>query len=375
MSASDPAFSDETPGTREPGSPGSEPPKSESPEEALVGLPDTVALQLIARSPFSLVVTDPGLPDNPIIYANQAFFQTTGYTVRYAVGRNCRFLQGPGTDPATVARIRAAVAAEEEITLDILNYTAAGAPFWNRLLIAPLSDPTGQTRYCLGVQKPLGAERPIDDHTREALREVQHRVKNHLALVVSLIRMEGRGVEDGSRFQMLARRVEGLRLLYDELTYREGENAGAIELGGFLTRVAGAVAALDPRGAIAVTRSGQTLTVPADMAVQLGLIVSELCANSLRHAFVEDGRGTIAIDLSSARAGMLRIEVSDRPVTPARPGVEPGVEEEAAALGETGGLGARIVAQLVRSLGGRVESRLGPEGMTTVIETPVSGRA
>jgi PAS domain S-box-containing protein len=370
MSASDPAFSDETPEGR-----GDESPAPGSPEEALVGLPDTVALQLIARSPFSLVVTDPGLPDNPIIYANQAFFQTTGYTVRHAIGRNCRFLQGPGTDPATVARIRAAIAAEEEITVDILNYTAAGAPFWNRLLIAPLSDPTGQARYCLGVQKPLGAERPIDDHTRVALREVQHRVKNHLALVVSLIRMEGRGVEDGSRFQMLARRVEGLRLLYDELTYREGENAGAIELGGFLTRVAGAVAALDPRGAIAVTRSGQTLTVPADMAVQLGLIVSELCANSLRHGFAEDGRGTIAIDLSSAPSGMLRIEVSDRPVTPSRPGAGPGVEDQAAALGESGGLGARIVAQLVRSLGGRVESRLGPEGMTTVIETPASGRA
>lgn len=367
MSASDPAFSDETPESREPGNAA-----TESPEDALVGLPDTVALQLIARSPFSLVVTDPGLPDNPIIYANQAFFQTTGYTVRYAVGRNCRFLQGPGTDPATVARIRAAIAAEEEITVDILNYTAAGAPFWNRLLIAPLSDLTGQARYCLGVQKPLGPERPIDDHTREALREVQHRVKNHLALVVSLIRMEGRGVEDGSPFQMLARRVEGLRLLYDELTYREGENAGAIELGGFLTRVAGAVAALDPRGAIAVTRSGETLTVPADMAVQLGLIVSELCANSLRHAFAEDGRGTIVLDLSRPSPGALRVEVSDRPVTPAR---RDDVGDEETALGKPGGLGARIVAQLVRNLGGRVESRLGPQGMTTVIEVPASGLA
>ena len=367
MSASDPAFSDETPEGREPGNAA-----TQSPEDALVGLPDTVALQLIARSPFSLVVTDPGLPDNPIIYANHAFFQTTGYTVRHAIGRNCRFLQGPGTDPATVARIRAAIAAEAEITVDILNYTAAGAPFWNRLLIAPLSDPTGQTRYCLGVQKPLGTERPIDDHTREALREVQHRVKNHLALVVSLIRMEGRGVEDGSPFQMLARRVEGLRLLYDELTYREGENAGAIELGGFLTRVAGAVAALDPRGAIAVTRSGETLTVPADMAVQLGLIVSELCANSLRHAFAEDGRGTIVLNLSRPSPGALRVEVSDRPVTPAR---RDDVGDEETALGKPGGLGARIVAQLVRNLGGRVESRLGPQGMTTVIEVPASGLA
>ena len=363
MSASDNAFRN--------ASVGDPAPRDQAPTpDAPIGLPDNVALQMIARSPFSLVVTDAGLPDNPIIYANEAFFRTTGYSARETIGRNCRFLQGPGTDPATIDRIRAAIAADAEITVDVLNYTAEGAPFWNRLLIAPLPDPTGRTRYCLGVQKPLGAERPVDDHTREALREIQHRVKNHLALVVSLIRMEGRGVEDGSPFQMLARRVEGLRLLYDELTYREGENAGAIELGPFLSRVAGAVAVLDARGGITVTQTGESLTVPADRAVQLGLIVSELCANSLRHAFAAEGRGIIAIDVSRSQTGELRVEVADRPARPAAPGA--GLAE---IKSQAGGLGARIITQLVRSLGGRIESRLGVEGMTTTIRTPPVERA
>ena len=60
------------------------------------------------------------------------------------VGRNCRFLQGPGTDPAEVLRLRAAVDQERPVTVRLLNYTAAGQPFWNLLHVAPIRGADGE---------------------------------------------------------------------------------------------------------------------------------------------------------------------------------------------------------------------------------------
>ncbi len=341
--------------------------KGETPDEGEAeftrpGLTDTVAAQLIARSPFSMVLSDPSLPDVPIIYANGAFFDATGYSPSEVIGRNCRFLQGPGTDPSTVARIRAALEESREITADILNYTAEGQAFWNRLLIAPIEDPLTGAKYFLGVQKPLGMDRLIDGQTREALLEAQHRVKNHLAMIVGLIRMEGRNVPNDQPFQMLARRVEALRLLYDELTYREGENSGAIELGVYLRRIAGTIAVLGPKGGIEVGLTGESLTVPADVAVQCGLIVSELCANSMRHAFGSDGTGRIGLHLERAADGGLLLEVMDRPTAPLIPAAE-----ETGAPEAGGGLGVRIIEQLTRQLGGTIAYHRGPEGMTVTM--------
>lgn len=85
-----------------------------------------------------LVITDSSLPDNPIIYASPGFSALTGYTIREIVGRNCRFLQGPGSSPQTIAAIRDAVARRVRIDTDIVNFRKDGSPFWNHLSIGPL---------------------------------------------------------------------------------------------------------------------------------------------------------------------------------------------------------------------------------------------
>ena len=67
-------------------------------------MPERLALDLLARAPFSLLVTDLTQPDNPIVYANEAFETDTGYLRRDVYGKNCRFLQGKDTDPRAVSR-------------------------------------------------------------------------------------------------------------------------------------------------------------------------------------------------------------------------------------------------------------------------------
>ena len=105
----------------------------------------------------SYLITDPRKPDNPIVYANNAFLRLTGYDQNEVIGRNCRFLQGVGTDPETVAALRKAVSQHHEISAVILNYTKSGRPLWNHLQIKPSYSDTGELEYFIALQNEVAA--------------------------------------------------------------------------------------------------------------------------------------------------------------------------------------------------------------------------
>ena len=106
-----------------------------------------------------MLITDPGQPDNPIVFMNDAFSKLTGYARHEILGRNCRFLQGPDTDPDDVARLREAIAARTPIELDLLNYKKDGSTFWNRVLVSPVFDTDGQLSYFFASQFDVTVER------------------------------------------------------------------------------------------------------------------------------------------------------------------------------------------------------------------------
>jgi PAS domain S-box-containing protein len=103
----------------------------------------------------SVVISDPSLPDNPMIYVSEEFQKQTGYSAEEALGRNCRFLQGPETDPNAVEAIRHALKAQTVFTIDILNYRKDGTPFLNRLRIRPIYDAEGALLFFAGAQNPV----------------------------------------------------------------------------------------------------------------------------------------------------------------------------------------------------------------------------
>ena len=103
----------------------------------------------------SVVISDPSLEDNPMIYVSEAFFDHTGYTPEEAIGKNCRFLQGPGTNPDAVEAIRHALKAQTTFVIDIQNYRKDGTPFMNRLRIRPLFAESGELLYYVGAQNPI----------------------------------------------------------------------------------------------------------------------------------------------------------------------------------------------------------------------------
>ena len=106
-----------------------------------------------------MIITDPRQPDNPVVFVNDAFARLSGYRREEIVGRNCRFLQGPETNPEDVARIRGAVARRQAFHGDIRNHRKDGEPFWNRLLLAPVRDARGDVAYFFASQVDVTLER------------------------------------------------------------------------------------------------------------------------------------------------------------------------------------------------------------------------
>ena len=127
-----------------------------------------------------MVISNPRLPDNPIVFANDAFCQLSGYPREEIVGRNCRFLQGPDTDRAAVASIAAAVRAVMPVKVDILNHRKNGEPFWNRLLMAPVRNALGELTYFFASQVDVTIERErlagLETHNVALVAEVTNRL-------------------------------------------------------------------------------------------------------------------------------------------------------------------------------------------------------
>jgi PAS domain S-box-containing protein len=132
----------------------------------------------VAASSNGIIITDPTLPDNPIVYVNSAFEKTTGYAAEEALGRNCRFLQGSERDQPVLEELRGAIREERECRVVLRNYRKDGAPFWNELHVSPVRDDRGSLTHFVGVQNDV-TERKRAEEERDLLlaRERQARAE------------------------------------------------------------------------------------------------------------------------------------------------------------------------------------------------------
>ncbi len=124
----------------------------------------------VALTRMPMTVSDPNLPDNPIVFANAAFCELTGYPPAELVGRNCRILQGPDTDPAAVARIRDAIHRRVNLTVELLNYRKDGTPFWNAIFVSPVFRTDGSLRYFFASQVDVTGRRDAERALEQAHR-------------------------------------------------------------------------------------------------------------------------------------------------------------------------------------------------------------
>ena len=109
-----------------------------------------------------ILIADAEQPDLPVIYANQAFTAMTGYSQEEIIGKNCRFLQGAGSEPEVIQHMRSCIEAHREVNVTICNYRKDGTPFWNDLYIAPVRDHEGRVTHFVGVQHDISKHKAYE---------------------------------------------------------------------------------------------------------------------------------------------------------------------------------------------------------------------
>jgi PAS domain S-box-containing protein len=125
--------------------------------------PHPVTEALLSAMAFStepMVLTDPNAPDHPMIAVNAPFEAMSGYPRAETVGRNCRFLQGPTTEPAARARLRRCIDERRGCVEWIVNHRRSGEMFWNLLFITPVFDRDGRLLHYFGNQRDITEGRP-----------------------------------------------------------------------------------------------------------------------------------------------------------------------------------------------------------------------
>ncbi|SFS12453.1 histidine kinase dimerization/phosphoacceptor domain -containing protein [Sphingomonas jatrophae] len=311
-----------------------------------------------------MVITDPAQPDNPIVFCNEAFQTLTGYDREEIVGRNCRFLQGPDTDRASVAKVRAAIEEETDVSVDLLNYKKDGTTFWNALYLSPVRDDAGTVVFFFASQLDVtdrveaqriiagqkeAIEREVEARTADLeaalaaktllLHEVDHRVKNNLTMIGSLLRLQARNIPDpaiASKLEAMLERVDALATVHRRLY--QSEDITRFDVGAFAENLVTDVVGASGRSDIVIDADVACIEVPSSQAAALGLILNEVVTNAIKHGFAGGRSGTIMLRASVAE-GCASIEIGDD---------GPGFERSGA---ESSGLGTVLIARLSKQVG------------------------
>jgi PAS domain S-box-containing protein len=324
-----------------------------------------------------MVITNPRLPDNPIVFANEAFQHLAGYSGDEIIGRNCRFLQGPDTDREAVSRIRAAVEAEASLNVELLNYRKDGSRFWNALYLSPVKGADGEVQFFfasqLDVTERVDAQRVVTEQ-RDAveaevrartadlraaldakttlLHEVDHRVKNNLTMIGSLLRLQARGLPDPALRETvdnMLSRVDALASVHKKLY--QGEDIGRFDLSGFAVALVGDILEASRRSDVALKICVEPTQIATRNAAAVGLILSEIATNAVRHAFPADHGGAITLTLQRNQR-VVNASVSDDGVGMAADPPRPGA------------IGRSLIQRLSRQVNGETRWTTGPRGTT-----------
>jgi PAS domain S-box-containing protein len=283
-----------------------------------------------------MVITDPAQHDNPIVFANEAFQHLTGFGLDEIIGRNCRFLQGPDTDKTEVSRIREAIGEGHSISADLLNYRKDGTTFWNALYLSPVRNDAGAIKFFFASQLDVTArveaqrliteqksiiEVEVSKRTRELeealeaksvlLHEIDHRVKNNLMMIGSLLRMQSRQIGDpilAARLKDMLERVEALASVHRQLY--QSDNLQRFDVGALAKTLLDNIVGASGRSEILARSVCEQIEVSARLATPLGLILNEIMTNSVKHAF-KDGRAGVMTLRAVKDDGKAVITISD----------------------------------------------------------------
>jgi len=355
----------------------------------------------VLATPTGIVICDPNLPDCPIIYANPAFYRITGYTDEEVIGRNCRFLQGPGTNPRHIKAMREAIETGKAIDVEIVNHRKDGSRFVNELHLSPVFGEDGEVRYILGIQHDVSAREQFArdaERARRAAERANAEKSDFLAFMSHEIRTPMNGVM-GTISLLLDTTLDAEQHAYAETARRCGElllatvnemldlsriEAGHLAIEEEAFDLAAPVAEVLDLLAPAVAEKGIRLSASIDPLLPARVIgdarrLRQVLLNLADNAVKFTAAGGVGIRVERAEAnGMVRFAVADTGI-----GMPPEVQarlfgrfaqggpETARRYGGSG-LGLMICKRLVGLMGGRIVLASTPgKGSTFSFEIPL----
>ena len=330
------------------------------PEDQFAGASGVLFEQAMAQTRMAICLCDPHLPDAPIVFANRAFRELTGYPEEEIVGRNCRFLQGPDTDPNEVAKIRHALETEDVTVVELLNYRRDGSTFWNALHIGPIYNDRGELIYFFGSQwdvSDVRAARAEELYARDMARELSHRMKNMFSVISGIVNITGRlhGAEAVSR--EINERVQALGRAYE--TTLDEASSGNIEIGPAIRAI------LEPyqSGEAHLKLDGNGLKVPFAVVSGVGLALHELAANATKYGAWINNDGLVTVSWSKIETeGEIHLRIEW--IESGGPAISPDVKRE--------GRGNAIIDRMIGYAGGRVTREWDPGGLQVTVMLPIA---
>lgn len=322
--------------------------------------------QMVNQTRMAMTISDPNQPDNPIIYANRAFSDLTGYSREEVIGRNCRFLQGQGSGIEKIAAIRNLIERQKTGIVELLNYRKDGTPFWNALHIGPIYNRDGQLAYFFGSQwnaDEQAANKSAAEQFETVTRELNHRLMNIFAVVSALVSMSAN--ESISAIEAATKTRERINALGNvhraTLDWSaQNEAMGIVELLRLVLKpYEGERSSLD--------LDGQDTHLPVEVVSPLGMALHELATNSLRFGFLGGKAHTGRIvwkRLANFDDGTVKLHLEWREAFKATPG------EDSIRIGA----GSRIMQAMLIQLGGSIVRTVSGNELVATIEVPLLGR-
>jgi len=316
--------------------------------------------QAMAQTSMAITLVDPHSRDNPIVFANRAFSRLTGYSEEESVGRNCRFLQGPKTDPEAIARIRDAISKEDVVAVELVNYRKDGTTFWNALHIGPIYNDKGELVYFFGSQwdvSDVRAVRAEERHAKEMARELSHRMKNMFAVISGIVNVTGRSRGIKNEAAEINSRIQALGRAYE--TTLDDASSGSIDIGQAIRAV------LSPydRGEERLVLKGNGVRMPFTIISLAGLVLHELSANAVKHGAWSGDAGKVTVDWRMNDHKTALVISWDEEGGPA-------IDAD----GIEGGTGTAIVDRLLLTSRGSITRVWAKDGLKAAITVP-TGRA
>ncbi|WP_456685333.1 histidine kinase dimerization/phosphoacceptor domain -containing protein [Bradyrhizobium sp. P5_C11_2] len=337
-----------------------------------------------------MLVTDPTLPGNPIIFANQAFVELSGYSLEELLGQDPHFMNGADTDPAAIQQYEAAINEGRDATLEILQYAKDDRPFRAMLFASPLDDGQGTvTNHFLSylditrrfeAEEDLQAltaelEQRVAARTRELetaneqmrklaaeremlLVEVNHRAKNSLSIAAALLGLQARRQADPMvkvLFTEVRERINAMARAHDLLS--RSQNVQQVDAGSYVADLCSALQAItlgDDRIHLEA-KVDEGILISADQAIPLGLAMTELVTNAVKYAFPPPRSGTILARIRRPQPGRIELMIQDNGIGMA------GTRD--------GSLGYGLIRSLVQQIEGDIDIS-SEAGVTVTISFP-----